>query len=142
LSDPALAGRFHPDEPDDILVDFFHGSIGERMWVKTTGVDGELRGYTGKLLNQPHQIPVLQPMTVVSFRVASGAINPIWISPTIRANLAGWAGECKSCGFDLLVEPAREVIARQFGGSGVQIELFTTRCRMCNGSMLLERRVR
>jgi hypothetical protein len=139
-SDPALAGRFHPDLPDDLEVSFFLENAVEKMWVRTTGVDDAVGGYKGELLNQPFaEASGLAQGASLTYRVAKGAPDPVWVSPVVRANLEHWTSECGTCGFDLLLEPAEAIAARQFD-TGLETVAFTTRCPMCGGGMLVERR--
>jgi hypothetical protein len=140
-TDSALAGQFHPDAPDDLQVEFHGASGGDIMWVRTTGVDVAVSGYIGTLLNSPKNVHGVKVNDVVTYRAALGAIHPIWVSPAVRANLEEWETSCASCGFDLLLGAASDVIARQFSNSHVgEMVSFTTRCPMCNGSMLVKRR--
>jgi hypothetical protein len=142
LRDPALADRFHRDYPNDLEVLFmFPGHRMERMWVRTTGVDPEIGGYGGELLNQPFTEDAdLAQGAQVAYRLAPGVPEPIWVSPVMRANLGGWSSRCTVCGFDMLTEPAQAIAARQFGEWGGQAVTFTTRCPMCEHAMMVERR--
>jgi hypothetical protein len=137
-TDPALSGRFHPDAPDDLQVEFYDVAGHELMWVRTTGIDADVSGYSGRLLNNPTIVPGVAANDIVTYRASSGAIHPIWVSTTARANLRGWEARCASCGFDLLLDAVETIVSRQFPHANVVT--FTTRCRMCSGSMLVERR--
>lgn len=139
-SDTALTGRFHPEYPDHLEVAFFFRDGTERMWVRTTDVEPTIGGYVGELLNAPFADATgLTQGDRVTYRVASGALDPIWVSPAVRANLAEWSSSCSACGFDMLLEPAEDILARQFEGSE-SLLAFTTRCPMCGQTMISNRR--
>ena len=113
--DPALAGRFHAQDPDDLEVTFFFPAAAEHMWVRTTAHAPAIGGYEGELLNTPFATGTgLATGAQVAYRVPTGAIGPVWVSPAVRSNLEHWSAKCDSCGFDLLLEPAKDIIARQF----------------------------
>jgi len=140
--DPALAGRFHAEDRDDLEVTFFFQSAAERMWVRTTARAPQLGGYEGELLNTPFADGTgLAAGARVAYRVARGPIGPVWISPAVGANLERWSAECSGCGFDLLPEPAEDIIARQFQDPGTFVMgSFTTRCPVCGQGMLVQQR--
>lgn len=141
-SDPALSERFHPDYPDDLRVEFFFGAAAETMWVRTTGVNREVNGYEGELMNQPYSNESrLASGDLVIYRAVRGMLNPIWVDPDARAHLGRWTSECTECGFDLLFESAEAIAGRQFDiQDGMKMDMFTTRCRRCGGRMLVRRR--
>jgi hypothetical protein len=66
----------------------------------------------------------------------------VWLSTAVEQNLREWSGKCEKCGFDLVLEPVSALIARQFPGTppGVAFEALTTRCAMCAGTQMLQRR--
>ena len=138
--DPALAGRFHAQDPDDLEVTFFFPGAAERMWVRTAARAPSIGGYEGQLLNTPFAAGTgLAVGAQVAYRVPTGAIGPVWVSPTVRSNLERWSAKCGSCGFDLLLEPATDIIARQFSAP-FETVAFTTRCPICGHGMLVEER--
>ena len=142
--DPTLAGRFHPSYPNDLEVRFYFAEQQtlEKMWVRTTGLDEPVGGYLGVLVNRPHTDGTgLRPGASVAYRAAPGMTDPIWVTPAMRANLFGWLSLCDSCGFDMLLMPAEEVIQRQFTlPPGTVMEAFSTRCLACGGGMVVRKR--
>lgn len=141
-NDPKL--RFHAKFPDDVETLFLFGAEGqaEQMWVRLDGVDVEIGGYTGKLLNTPISTSDLEAGSRVTVRVTPGVSQPVWVSPTMRANKTSWEMGCTSCGFDLHCTPAGELIAAQFKGlaAGAVVEVFTTRCPVCGETMTVQHR--
>ena len=138
--DPALAGRFHAQDPDDLEVTFFFPAAAEHMWVRTTAHAPAIGGYEVELLNTPFATGTgLATGAQVAYRVPTGAIGPVWVSPAVRSNLEHWSAKCDSCGFDLLLEPAKDIIARQFP-TPLETVAFTTRCPICGQGMMVEQR--
>ncbi len=134
--DPLLAGRFHPQHPNDLQVSFFlpaHRQV-EQMWVRLDGEVPALHAWGGTLLNTSHLDPALTQGTRVAVRGAKGAEAPLWVSEVMAKNLERWDATCSACGFDLVLEPVEALLARQFPGlpEGSVMEAFTTRCAMCN----------
>lgn len=143
--DPAMRAHGHPDLPDDFQATFYFWSAkrAEQMWVSLRTADPAVGGYAGTLLNEPHTPGVLDRGATVSIRIAPGAGGPLWVSPTMRANLARWKVRCNDCGFDMLMAPAEYIAEQQFPGSpeGFVPVAFTTRCNLCNGAAMVETRV-
>jgi len=141
--DPFFAGRFHPEYPSDLEVLFFLPASQkvEQMWVQLDRVASE-GTYEGTLLNTSHFEPTLTQGTRVTVRGAKGAKGPLWVSPSMQANAAGWTSVCQSCGFDALFEPVQALVARTFPDAppGAEMLNFTTRCPMCNETMLVGKR--
>lgn len=134
--DPLLAGRFHPQHPNDLQVSFFlpaHRQV-EQMWVRLDREVPSLGAWGGTLLNTSHLDPTLTQGTRVDVRGAKGAKAPLWVSAVMAKNLERWDAVCSACGFDLVLEPVEALLARQFPGmpEGSVMEVFTTRCAMCN----------
>lgn len=143
--DPEMAAHRHGDLPDDVEAVFYFWSVGraERMWVSLRAADPAVGGYSGTLLNQPYTPGVLGQGDTVTIRVTPGASEPIWVSPTMRANLARWKVRCNDCGFDMMMAPADYVASQQFPSApdGFVPIAFTTRCDLCQGTAMVETRV-
>jgi hypothetical protein len=142
--DPSLSGKLHPEFPDDLEVRFYFPveRALEQMWVRVTGVDVQISGYTGQLLNQPNTPGELRAGSVVSFRVVRGVPNPVWVTRPARENLLAWTTRCRTCGFDMLFEPVADVARKQFPTAprGTIPVMFTTRCPLCAQTMTVEQR--
>ncbi|MFZ5445212.1 MAG: hypothetical protein ACOZQL_34800 [Myxococcota bacterium] len=143
-TDPFFRGRFHPDFPNDIQALFFflEEQKAERMWVRLereTGVPGV---YEGALLNTAHARPELSAGTPVRLRGAPGAKGPLWLTDVMATNAAEWLARCEACGFDLVLEPVPQLLARTFPDAppGTEMTAFTTRCAMCQQTQLVQRR--
>lgn len=142
-SDPALAGRFHPQAPDDLEALFFFVEARqvEKMWVRLDAVDDEIGGYSGNLLSTPYARGAgVAAGSRVAIRCTPGAGDPVWVSDATRANLRAWRSPCEACGFDLLFEPVEVIASRQFPSAPPDWAplAFTTRCPLCGGTMMAE----
>jgi hypothetical protein len=145
-TDPALVGRFHPSFPDDLQVDFyFAASVGrERMWVQTDAVDGDIGGYAAVLLNQPHAPrAVIDKGARVSYRIAPGMPNPLWVSPAMQANMRDWSTKCAACGFDMPLEPIDNIVGPHVAAAHQRPhEILGMRCPSCGNEIEVKRRLR
>lgn len=72
--DPDMAPLFHPDYPDDVMVEFTdpNARITETMWVKIEGAARDSDCYLGRLLNQPHRLRIVSAGDKVVFRKPMG----------------------------------------------------------------------
>ncbi len=132
--------------PDDLPV-LFYGKAEdawhmEEMWVRLQAYDAKERLYEGELLNQPHHLRRVNKGERVRLRVAPGAPRPVYVGDVEAANLREFDARCEGCGFDMLLEPARDLQARQFANVPADEAMlaFTTRCLRCGGAMLVNRR--
>lgn len=143
-ADARLRGAFHPEFPDDLQAAFHFPSTGqvEQMWVRLTSAEPGLDAYRGTLLNTAHSDPRVAAGESVLVRPAPGSPMPIWLSAVVQENLRGWSAKCESCGFDLVVEPVKTLIARHFptAPADAVFEALTTRCALCRGTQVLSRR--
>jgi hypothetical protein len=134
-ADPALAGRFHPDHPNDLQVMVHDGEprrtkrTPEACWVTVTGVHGALRMpvapvdakpplnvgqvrfeerlvYAGTLLNEPKQLATARKGDTVLFMTAPGVPHPVRVTEHYLAERGGWAvTACNQCGADQALDP-------------------------------------
>lgn len=143
-SDPFFKSRFHPEFPNDLQAHFFiiTAKKVEQMWVRLDGPTPMASTYSGVLLNTAHSDPSLAQGMRVKIRGAPGAKAPLWLSPAMEANLQSWDAKCTACGFDLVLEPVADVVARSFANAppGTVFEAFTTRCAMCNQTMQVQKK--
>ena len=141
-SDPKL--KFHADYPNDLEAQFFFPAEKkvETMWVTLSGVDAEVGGYTGKLLNTPNSKADVHEGSQVTVRVTPGVPTPVWVTPVMKANFKDWKMVCTVCGFDMHWTPVAELIAAQFKDApkGTAMVKFTTRCPVCAKTMTVEHR--
>jgi hypothetical protein len=134
-SDPDLAGKLHPQHPDDIQVLVHDGEprrtqrAPEGCWVRITGTDGVLSSplappgatapptsqsvrrlertiYVGQLLNQPHQLTTLAQGSAVRFVHAPGMPAPLLVTRAYETERPRWAfTPCDRCGADQALDP-------------------------------------
>lgn len=134
-SDPDLAGKLHPQHPDDVQVIVHDGEprrtqrSPEACWVRITGTGGVLRSplappgatapptaasarwlertvYVGQLLNAPHQLTTLAQGAVVRFVHAPGLPHPLLITAAYEGERPRWAfTPCDRCGADQALDP-------------------------------------
>ena len=140
-TDPALAGRFHPQYPDDVETTFI--LLGkktlEKMWVRISEVVPRV-GYRGVLLNTSHLEPALAQGARVLIRPSKSHPPALWVPDGACAdNLREWSSVCEKCGFDLVFIPISELAKMQFPDAppGAVFERMTTRCLMCKSTMHL-----
>ncbi|MFT3714097.1 MAG: hypothetical protein QM817_41070 [Archangium sp.] len=142
LEDPFFKSRFHPEYPNDLQAHFFITASKqvEQMWVRLGAPTGMPNTYAGVLLNTAHSDPSLKQGLLVKIRGAPGAKAPLWLSPVMEENLRTWDAKCQACGFDLMLEPAADVIKRSFPNApaGSVMHGFTMRCAMCNQTMMVQ----
>ena len=65
----------------------------------------------------------------------------IAVDSTARENFLRWEAKCVNCGFDLVLVPVEQLIEGQFEsqGEGAEMLAFTTRCAMCQQTMVKAR---
>jgi hypothetical protein len=135
--DPALAGKFHPQMPDDIEATFIH--LGkktlEKMWVRLEAAHAV--GYVGQLLNTSHVEPAFAAGVRVLVRPSRSHPPMLFVPQVAAQNLERWKSECSQCGFDLVFIAVAELVKMQFPNvpAGAEMQQFTTRCLMCRGTM-------
>jgi hypothetical protein len=140
--DAKLKDKFHARHPDDLKVIFFFPEIrrAEAMWVRIIGLDAEIGGYRGILLNQPQSAKEPKVQSVVSVRSTVGVPEPVYVSPTMRANWFDWRCVCRGCGFDLLFETVEDMKKRLYTQlpPNTQMQMFTSRCLLCAETVVIE----
>lgn len=143
--DHTLAGVHDPEYPDDFEVLFLFPEyrVKEQMWVRATGIDDEIGGLYGKLLNTPNCPSELRAGAEVSFRSVPNQPRPIYTTAGMRSNLERWECRCTACHFDMHTDPLEKIFAAQFKSTpGIFVDqmpivAFTTRCPMCHKTMLV-----
>ena len=139
--DPRLKGRFHPENPDDVQVIVHDGGprmtdhAVEEMWVRVTGLDGEV--FSGTLVNEPRQLSSVELGSEIKF-VASGCKRLLRVTDDYIAERSDWKiVPCPNCGLDELMDPPSVLLHKVFPDApktGV-MEMFTAVCGMCGGTM-------
>jgi hypothetical protein len=140
--DPKL--KLHADYPNDVEARFYFPAERkvESMWVSLSGVDQEIGGYTGKLLNTPNSKAEVRAGSIVSIRSSPGVPEPVWVSPVMRENLKKWTMKCTACAFDMYFTPLEDVAKAQFPNAppGAEMLGFTTACPVCGKLMNVDAR--
>src|SRR5262245_59420678 len=114
--DPRLAGRFHPDYPDDLQVLVHDGGPRfpppppELTWVRITGVDDAPPtpagvAYRGTLLNAPHNLTSIRAGDSLLFLCPPTAPHPLLTSARYLKQRPDWRiVPCDRCGLDELFD--------------------------------------
>ncbi|MFN8609423.1 MAG: hypothetical protein U0931_17935 [Vulcanimicrobiota bacterium] len=136
----ALAGRLHPDYPDDLQVIVHDGGPRfsdrqpELVWVRITGCHPD--HFTGIVLNAPSQLESVAQNQQIRFVVPAGASAPILVSERYLSERAHWTIQpCQLCGLDELFDAPSQLVRLAFPDldGDAQLEFFTTFCPLCGG---------
>lgn len=149
-SDPHLAGRFHPDYPDDLQVLVHNGSFRfsqhapELMWVRVlarlewTHNDGRIGYvYRGVLLNKPHWLPNVKEGETLLFRAHKEYPHAVY--HTHQSAMEQDYCEitpCSRCKLPFLFDPPTALVKLTFPNIQDNLEagstsVFTSFCPMC-----------
>ena len=143
--DPRLKGRFPAGHPDDLQVIVHDGGPRitqvrpELVWVTISDQQGD--HFSGRLLNQPHQLKSVSLGDIITFVVAQGAPHPVMVTPKYLSERRGWKlTPCDKCGFSELFDAPSDLIRRIFPDvpGDAAMEGFTTFCPLCAGIQVLE----
>lgn len=136
---PKLAGRFHPEAPDDLPVVVHDGGPRttdrrpELIWVRVCG--GENDVFSGHVLNQPHHLQNVTQYDRIQF-VAANSEHPLMVTDQYLAERSQWKIQpCNQCGLEELFDPPSELIRVVFPDMPPDAapEAFTAFCGMCGG---------
>jgi hypothetical protein len=147
-SDSLLAGRFHPQYPDDLQVIVHDGgprfaqTAPELVWVTVTGNHG--KAYRGKLLNQPHGLKSVRQGDEILFLAVATAEHPFQVSEKYLAERDDWViMPCNKCGFAELFDAPSDLIKKVFPNAGKnpneEMEAFTAFCPLCRGVQVVHK---
>jgi len=143
-SDPALAGMFHPEYPDDLQVIVHEGgprltqARPELIWVRVIGMRGTV--YVGMLLNQPHQLTHLKQNDSILFLAVTPINKPYLVTEKYLRERSEWhIRPCNQCGMPDLFDAPSDLQAKIFPGvpSDAKMEAFTSFCPLCGGVQLI-----
>jgi hypothetical protein len=143
---PTLAGRFHPEYPDDLQVLVHDGgprlttTRPEVVWVRANGGAGDV--FTGRLLNQPHQLTTVKEGDEIRF-VANGGEHPLMVTDKYLAERANWdVTPCNKCGLGELFDAPSDLVRVVFpdapAGADAVMQAFTAFCGACGGILLVK----
>jgi len=145
-TDPALAGKFHPQYPDDVQVLVHDGDPRrtqrrpELCWVRLAAVDRP-GVYVGVLLNQPHQLQTVKQGDRLRFVANAGMKNPLHVTDAYLRERADWTiTPCDKCGASECFDPPTVMAKVRFPQmtDEMQIRAFTSFCSLCGGVQQLQ----
>ena len=142
---PHLAGRFHPDFPDDVQVIVHDGGPRiakhkpELVWVRVNGCAGNV--FTGRVMNVPTQLTSVQQNQEIQFWVPVGSKNPVLVTSKYLAERGDWTIlPCDKCGFSELFDAPSDLIRVIFPNmpKDYSMDTFTSFCPLCGGVQVME----
>ena len=145
-NDPALKGRFHPQDPDDIEVLIHDGHPGlnekspERAWVRVRGRRGN--AWKGTLLNQPFHLSSIRQGDEVLFIAPKGGQYLVQVTEQYLRERREWhVGACSKCGMTETLGPPSELLAHTNVPAAQRdgVRKLTAPCPVCEGVQVLTR---
>jgi hypothetical protein len=142
---PKLAGRFHPEFPDDLQVLVHDGGPRltdrrpELIWVRVTGADGDV--FFGSVLNEPQQLKTVEQGSRIRFVVPEGGEHPLMVTEKYLRERPDWVIQgCNRCGLTELFDAPSDLIRVIFPNlpADAQLQAFTTFCGNCGGVQLVK----
>jgi hypothetical protein len=142
---PKLRGRFHPDFPDDVQVLVHDGGPRltdrrpELVWVRVTGCAGDV--FTGRVLNQPHQLVTVSEGSVIQLLVPDRGEHPLLVTDKYLEERPEWDIEpCNRCGLSELLDAPSDLLRVVFPDTpeGTVMQVFTAFCGVCGGIQLVK----
>ncbi len=143
---PRLAGRFHPEHPDDIQVVVHDGGprlsrlAPEVVWVRITGGEGDI--LAGTVLNQPSELATVSVGNAIRCKVPTSGEHPVMVTEKYLSERSDWiVHPCNRCGLTELFDAPSDLVRVVFPPGPVQLEaeMFTALCGWCAGSQLVQR---
>ena len=141
-----LAGRFHPDFPDDLQVIVHDGGPRltdrrpEAVWVRLHATEAADL-FLGRVLNQPTQLKSIKLGQEVRCLVTAPAKYPVLATAKYLAERGEWSiTPCQKCGFGELFDPPSDLIRAIFPDiqAGTVMEAFTSFCPPCGGVQVVQ----
>jgi hypothetical protein len=165
LSDPLLAGKFHPEFPNDTQALVHDGDprrtrrAPELCWVRFEAAapaptrpvlvmndrDNEIEPsphvYAGELLNQPHALESVKRGDRIRLLSVHGMPHPLHVTEDYLREREGWAiSACHGCGATEVFDPPSVLARVKFPDAPVgAVESFTSFCALCDGMQMLKR---
>jgi hypothetical protein len=162
-TDPALAGKFHPDFPDDLQIVVHDGEprrVGrkpELCWVRVVAAEqGPERPvmsgsssqapspsravYVAELLSSPFELTSVKQGDSIRFLADPGSADPVSVTSAYLAERAAWQIQpCRTCGAHEGLDPPAVMAATRFPDVDSPPLTFTSHCSLCGGLQLLQR---
>jgi len=142
-TDPRLMGRFHPRNPDHVLVLVHDGSPRltsaqpEKVWVRLIASEADL--YRGRILNTPEQVISVSQGSEIWLKPSQHL--PVFLPEKYMRERRHWqVNPCEQCGFAELFDAPSELIAWMFPHviTEKQLRVFSTFCPLCGGVQVVE----
>ena len=151
--DPLLAGKFHPQHPDDIRAIVHDGDprrtrrAPELCWVRILRVDAVASAagrnvYLGELLNAPHALTSVARGTRVKLMGVPGLPHPLQVTDAYLRERAAWTiAPCDRCGCTECFDPPSEVARFRSPDAPASAPAgsITATCAHCGGAQVLAR---
>lgn len=153
--DPLLAGKFHPQFPDDIQALVHDGDPRrtrrgpELCWVRiqrveraptrrlaSTEVEPSRHVYIAELLNQPHTLQSVRRGERLKVISVHGLPYPLHVTDDYLREREDWTiTPCSKCGMSECFDPPSVMVKVRFpdGPPDAQIAAFTSFCSHCGG---------
>lgn len=161
-TDPLLAGKFHPQFPDDIQVLVHDGDPRrtrrgpELCWVRmqrvdraptrqvTAAIDKSNTVYIGELLNNPHTLQSVKRGDRIKLLSVAGLTHPLHVTDDyLRERLEWQITPCDKCGASECFDPPSVMAKVRFPDAppDTVIQAFTSYCAnpRCSGQQQLQR---
>ena len=165
--DLALAGRFHPEHPDDLKIVVHDGEprrtqlTPEACWVRVDRVFGSLVSpvappsanppvpadqiawwqrpiYGGVLLNTPAHLKTVRAGDVLAFVTAPGIPHPLYVTSAYATERAEWAfTPCDRCGADQALDPPTIMARTRFPEAPARSMPVAFRAQCTCGGMIM-----
>lgn len=141
---PQLAGRFHPQFPDNLQVIVHDGGPRrtnrhpELAWVRVTGDEQDV--FVGRLLNRPHQLATVSEGNEIQFVVPAGSPHPLMVTPKYLSERSDWVIQpCNKCGLSELFDAPSDLIKVIFPNApaGTMVA-FSSFCSACGGAQVVQ----
>jgi hypothetical protein len=157
-SDPDLAGRFHPEYPDDLQFMAHDGEPrrtgrqGELCWARMIGVERAPKRtfsepipaaewvYLATLLNAPTQLSTIRQGDTIRLLSGTGVEHPLLVTQQYLAERPLWTiRACDRCGLREVLDPPSVMVKLRFPSlpEGHLLHSFTSFCVLCGGGQVL-----
>ena len=160
-NDPLLAGRFHPQFPNDIQALVHDGDPRrtrrgpELCWIRilrvdraptrrlaNTDVEPSRHIYVAELLNQPHTLESVKRGERIKVISVHGLPHPLHVHDDYLREREDWTiTPCSKCGMSECFDPPSVMIQLRFpeAPKDTQMMAFTSFCSHCGGVQELQR---
>ncbi len=143
---PQLAGRIHPQFPDDLQVIVHDGGPRltqrrpELIWVRVTGDEQDV--FVGRLLNRPHQLITVSEGDQIQFVIPPKSQHPLMVTSKYLSERGDWViHPCNKCGLTELFDAPSDLLKVIFPNAPAdKMAAFSSFCVACGGAQVVERK--